>query len=119
MINPSIKKHMIPKFTVLPLIEEYGGNKKLHIVTALGIISGIPMLPFSNDKEKNVISEFITTFSDEYKNMYSEEYQHPFDGYVTLQDVEITYSTGQTKFFKSLMVFVDQIIGITVDSIDA
>ncbi|MDF2907150.1 MAG: hypothetical protein K0R34_2471 [Herbinix sp.] len=117
MSNPSIKKHMITNFSVLSNLEELGGDKKVILLTSTGLISGNVMMPNSDNPAKKLLADLTSGFASDYKSKYPSNEQDPFDGYVTLEDAVIHSHTGDTNCIPYLMVFIDQIIGVTIGEV--
>lgn len=117
MSNPSIKKHMIKRFSVLANFEELGDNNSVIFLTASGLISGKITAPASDNQIKDFLPKLIAKLADDYADKYPLSDLDPYDGYVVLENAVIHSQTGETNSIPHLMVFIDQIIGVTVGEI--
>jgi hypothetical protein len=132
MEHPSLKKAIIAGFWNGVTQENLKGNA-LALVTAAGIIEGYPVTQEESealkqkknfaemsDKEKSVCMTSILTDSAE--RVYDENYKvnHPVpgnDGYILLKNVTFR-SANATYCLETLVVFFDQIIGVSFGRIN-
>lgn len=124
---PSAKKQTIVDFYAWMASEKYE-NKSLIIFTSAGIISGKPVVDFEksdakaelNSKESYAMTcKLLATIGDAYKKSYSIKSPLPGnDGFIMLKDVTVK-SAGIESSFTSMVVFFDQIIGISLEDLDS
>ena len=114
--NYSLKKSLIINLSDSTLVEGLEQNK-LVLVTAFGNIVGKPL----NDKDlehtddnKNFLPIMVELFSKEY---LKDKTADGNDGYIILKDVKITSPSNTTTNLPFLVVFYDQIIGVTIGNI--
>ncbi len=118
MSAPSIKKHMIITFSQLANFEDLGENNSVILLTAIGSISGKIMTPDSDNPSTRLLSQLANKFTDDYDKQYPSSIQdHPFDGYIELEDAVIHLNAGGTNRMPYLIVFFDQIIGVTMGEV--
>ena len=113
-MGKNFKKHLILTMGKSAEIKEIQNNK-LILVTSFGIIQGRLMPENPKNLPSKIYSEFLTLAQQH----WSENVGQPelSDEYVLLSDVEI--KTGPNTFNTPfLMVFYDQIIGVTVGNFD-
>ena len=124
MNNPYLKKTIIEKMYALLLTDEFKGNK-LVISTANGIITGVPeqyLSEYNKTKSPEILAEailyrVIERVTDEYREQYGLQDSCPQnDGFIFLKDVTIASGNSITDL-TNLIVFYDQIIGITLAKI--
>lgn len=116
----SLKKDLVLSFSCLPDIEGLEKNK-LFLTTPLGLISG--RFPTDEELENSeninaILVKMCSRVTSEYKSelSLSESESLPGDeGYLYLIDVEIK-SPNQTYSIPFMVVFYDQIIGISIGS---
>ena len=108
---PALKKHLLQFFALATTTDELKGNY-VQLITAAGRISG-KMAP-EDDKS------LLAVFSEASLKNYYEEYDledeptSGLDGYIVLNDVTICSCSGSTTSMPQMIVFYDQIIGITL-----
>lgn len=122
---PSIKKQIITHFCGLTQTDLLKGNK-LILLTAFGIVSGELIFDVPDDSSEDinnkVLSNIIKRISDDYCADYSIELPtNGNDGCFLLKNVEILSSSTSQKSISlaQLVVFFDQIIGVSVGNIGA
>jgi hypothetical protein len=124
---PSLKKSLIQGFCGALSLKPLKSNN-IAIVTTYGIISGEPYFVSEVPKVENkeiingeltetgsfeFIAEFIRTIESEYQKQHNASF--PLvgnDGYILLKNATIKNSTS-TQVFNELIVFIDEIIGIS------
>lgn len=117
MKKPSLKKFMIRNYEKLPGTKEFPYHK-LILVTAAGMICGMPV----NEDEDAENEEIGTLFEQNHRLYHDYRVQNDIpahqtlpgnDGYIMLKDVSIM-SNNQITRLNSMVVFCDEIIGVTV-----
>lgn len=96
---------------------EAAGKKQLILTTAIGLISGKIYTGEEARSEpigKGSIGEFLPGIVGNYNPAEIDEN----DGFLALKDVTIRIGANNMIFLDSLVVFYDQIIGVTIGSID-
>lgn len=113
MDKPTIKKEMLRNLAVLTNMDGMENNE-IILITAAGLIMG--KLPGEDSKE--ILSKLAKSLSEKYFEEYEIKTTLPGnDGYLILEDVTIL--SGQTRSnMPSAIVFHDQIIGITIGSLN-
>ena len=97
------------------------------LLTAAGMISGKLIeksdLESFDQTDKSALSTFtVSTITQKSKEEFDKQSDSELnvtgnDGYIILKDVHVTNVSGQTMFFSALTVFFDQIIGVTLGSV--
>lgn len=117
MNKPTIKGYMIRNFSFLANVEELGHGNNVILMTAFGLITGNIMMPNSDESNNATLANLTNKFYEDYTAEFPDESRIPFDGYVTLENVVVHSHNGTTYHLPYLMVFIDQIIGVTVGKI--
>lgn len=122
MIEASMKKNVITTFADVSAQVE----NNLILMTPMGIICGkISEAEVPTAEELNEIRGYATieegaaitaTILSAARNNYGETPVVGNDGYLALTDVTVKSPIGQTFKIGNLVVFYDQIIGITLGS---
>jgi len=123
MERPSQKKELVHDFWQLSGHPELH-NGKLIIITAAGLITGVPAERQIDADYKDLEKrQFFTKFFDDSIRMYRKKHDMPDeestsgnDGAIALQDVVIHSGIKQTSM-PFLVVFYDQIIGVTIGNL--
>lgn len=123
MDRPSLKKDIINSYWNIT------GNKRLNnqrllLVTAAGVISGVPAeLPIDAEYDDLADGQVLCKYFHDTVKKYRTYHGVPDsesapgnDGAITLQDVVITNALG-TIDIPFLVVFYDQIIGVSLGNI--
>ena len=97
------------------------------LLTAAGMISGKLIeksdLESFDQTDKSALSTFtVATIAQKSKEEFDKQSDSELnvtgnDGYIILKDVHVTNVSGQKMFFSALTVFFDQIIGVTLGSV--
>ena len=119
MNKPSLKKTVILSMAKAREFEHLGENK-LVLLTPMGIITGT--MAKLRDGEVSKSSELISHIAKSAKESYDEKFggDEPLDGndgYIILENATTMPSDGRSYNFKQLVVFYDQIIGVTIGAI--
>lgn len=105
--------------SLLSFISKTEGNEnmRLQLFTACGIIDGIPVTidDVKDDNQNTFLPNMLQYYKDDYKEEYNEEADT--SSYILLQDVHIKNGTN-TLNCPSMVVFINQIIGYTIGSLD-
>lgn len=113
-MNKEISNKALHIFSVATSLET---NQKLLLVTSLGIITGKP-INSSNEEDKNYhdIWKQLNQKSDELKSSYyNNAPKVKSDGArIFLKDVEILTGSNSKINIPYLVVFTDQVIGISI-----
>lgn len=122
---PSLKKQIINEVYAFMATEALKGNY-LILITAAGMILGKPVfdteaqyedLESGRLNDKNAIAltfEMIDESKKEHKKYVPDGSPLPGnDGYIMLKDVTIRANGGIRSSFSTMIVFYDQIIGVT------
>jgi len=113
MDNPTLKKHIATMLSISATLPELDKNN-IILMTAAGIISG--KLPSKTDDDpKHFFQKLVLQMKDEHAKTYQVSGN---DGYIPLIDVTVSHG-GRVEKFDCLIVFIDQIIGITIGQVDA
>lgn len=126
MNKSSLKDTLILGMATAPTIEAFQNNS-LVLLTAAGTISGT-MIENEDpkniaDTDPNAVSAFaLGTIVKGCKKAFNkqEEVESEVignDGYLILKDVTVTNFSGVTTKMGALVVFFDQIIGVTLGTI--
>lgn len=121
MDKPSIKKILIQYFASSLSVEGFESNK-LIIYTSSATISGCPVMENSvsnedkpADNSTDLLVYLTQKITDDYFDEYGDGPTPGNDGYIILKDAVFrpggSNETTQTPF---LVVFFDQIIGVTI-----
>ena len=113
-----LKKYLSTALASTTKIEGMTKNR-LIVVTGAGTIIG--RLASEDDTEtQKLISDLVGRFTEDYKKDFldSSEDLPDNDGFLVLVDAQLRSSDNNTFNFPSIIVFFDQIIGVTVGSID-
>lgn len=121
MNSPSYKKfliHQLSSATTADILK----NNDVILVTAAGIIQGkLSILEETEEvTTKAVFDEMLKGWSDDYRSTYNidtDSWLPGNDGAIALTDVTILYDNGKKAVLPYLVVFFDQIIGITFGDI--
>lgn len=117
MNKPSLKKTMI--YNLCDIIVS-GVSSPITFITASGIIMGDPVFEgydTSNDGT-NVMKKLTKTTSDNYCKEYDVDLPiEGSDGYILLENVTIFSHTK--SHLSHLILFYDQIIGVTFGSVNS
>ncbi|GFI49724.1 hypothetical protein IMSAGC020_00924 [Lachnospiraceae bacterium] len=114
----SLKKYLVDALSVLPNSKPLSDND-LIFVTPTGLIYGKPVSSDSSNIPSDInfpIDEICQHISSTYFDTFSctESDLENHDGYLILTDVKVV-SSGQVLFKHEFMVlFYDQIIGVTL-----
>lgn len=114
----TLKKYLSIALASSTKVESMTRNQ-LVIVTGAGTIIG--RLVSEDDSEaQKLIPSLASRFTEDYKKEFidSSEDLPDNDGFLTLVDAQLLTSSNNTVNFPSIIVFFDQIIGITVGSIN-
>ena len=88
-------------------------NNKLFLVTPIGIISGRPC--DENNTAENVDgASFLSSLTEKLVEDFDSENIEGNDGFLTLTDVTVQMAGNFTYSLPHLVVFYDQIIGVTL-----
>lgn len=122
---PSLKKQIVDEVYAFMATEAFQGNY-LILLTAAGTILGKPVLETEaqyEDLENGMLNDknaVALTFEmiDESKRQYKKYVpdNSPLsgnDGYILLKDVTVRANDGVRLNFSTMIVFYDQIIGVT------
>ena len=115
-MNDSVKKEMVLGMSVIPTIDGLESNK-LQLVTAIGLISGrLAPTDITFDKEETShFSRFITSRVLDVLKKQHEDEPVGDNGCFLLVDVTLNpLNNGPVVKLDSLVVFYDQIIGVTI-----
>lgn len=116
MDRPSLKKEIIGTISAATSMVELKGNSVVLIASA-GMITGSFPQEDSVAKE-SAFSEMVGKVADRYKETYGIDSLVPgSDGYIILDDVSIRNGASNIHM-PQLVVFHDQIIGITLGTTD-
>lgn len=110
---PTLKKEIIKMFAIAPTVEAFANNKVIFL-TPMGIITG--SLPDENTSESNtkIISAIVNKTNEYFKDVELSDN----DGYIQLTDASLRTATGSTCNLGDIVLFVDQIIGVTLGTIN-
>ena len=120
MNRPSLKKETIRTFAGAAAIPEFQDDL-LVVVTPAGLITGHPVAAtVPNNSTSDTVSDILTAL-DTVSKKYADTYHLEFpladnDGYIILNDVT-HYTGGSTNKLSYLIVFIDQIVGISTGKI--
>lgn len=127
MNHSSLKKSLILAMSCIPKVEGLEENN-LILTTSAGIISGkVPSEQEIDDENSlcGVLYKICDNTKEEYlKNISSTDTDsEPVivgnDGYIILKDVKIKSTSSDTiTHMHSMVVFYDQIIGVTIGNIN-
>lgn len=112
---PSLKKFMLRHYEQIPGSSDFEYHK-LILITAAGMICGTPVSEDEEDKEVGLLFKRNHDLVQDYRTTYDIPKQKRLagtDGYIMLKDVTIMSSSQNTRL-SSLVVFCDEIIGVTV-----
>ena len=122
MDKPTMKKYISLMLTGVSEIEGLENNDVIF-VTSIGYITGKPLSEEETQENSKITSDntlyWVTkNITDDYRKEYNitEEPIDGNDGYIILKDVTIKYLNSTTKL-GSLILFFDQIIGVTFGNI--
>lgn len=88
-------------------------NNKLFLVTPIGVISGYPY--DGNNARKDVTgAAVLSTLTEKLVEDFDLENIEGNDGFLTLTDVTVQMAGNFTYSLPHLVVFYDQIIGVTL-----
>lgn len=125
MNHSSLKKSLIIAMSCIPKVEGLEENN-LILTTSAGIISGkVPSEQEIDDENSlcGVLYEICNNTKEEYLKNISSTDSDPVivgnDGYIILKDVKIRSTSSDTITHMNFMVvFFDQIIGVTIGNIN-
>jgi hypothetical protein len=125
MNHSSLKKSLIIAMSCIPKVEGLEENN-LILTTSAGIISGkVPSEQEIDDENSlcGVLYEICDNTKEEYLKNISSTDSEPVivgnDGYIILKDVKIRSTSSDTITHMNFMVvFFDQIIGVTIGNIN-
>lgn len=125
MNHSSLKKSLIIAMSCIPKVEGLEENN-LILTTSAGIISGkVPSEQEVDDENSlcGVLYEICDNTKEEYLKNISSTDSEPVivgnDGYIILKDVKIRSTSSDTITHMNFMVvFYDQIIGVTIGNIN-
>ena len=123
MDAPSLKKSIIIAMSTVPEVEGLENNDVI-LITSAGNICGklIPVEEIENKTSYNaVFANLCNQVKEDYlkENPSAKSSLSGNDGYLILTDVKIkSTSSNTTTQLPFLVVFYDQIIGVSVGSID-
>ena len=122
----SLKKSVILGMANATTVDMFKENSVI-LLTAAGMISGKLIeksdLESFDQTDKSALSTFtVATIAQKSKEEFDKQSDSELnvtgnDGYIILKDVHVTNVSGQTMFFSALTVFFDQIIGVTLGSV--
>ena len=122
----SLKKSVILGMANATTVDMFKENSVI-LLTAAGMISGKLIeksdLESFDQTDKSALSTFtVSTITQKSKEEFDKQSDSELnvtgnDGYIILKDVHVTNVSGQTMFFSALTVFFDQIIGVTLGSV--
>ncbi len=122
----SLKKSVILGMANATTVDMFKENSVI-LWTAAGMISGKLIeksdLESFDQTDKSALSTFtVATIAQKSKEEFDKQSDSELnvtgnDGYIILKDVHVTNVSGQTMFFSALTVFFDQIIGVTLGSV--
>jgi len=117
--KPSMKKYLVMEFADAPNMDLKSGKVgEAHFFTSFGVISGRSLDNPGEVSDKSTASELFAKHAAEiYQKEYCEEntgFAPGNDGYVVLVDVTIRTITNQHYYMPSMVLFYDQIIGMTL-----
>ena len=122
----SLKKSVILGMANATTVDMFKENSVI-LLTAAGMISGKLIeksdLESFDQTDKSALSTFtVSTITQKIKEEFDKQSDSELnvtgnDGYIILKDVHVTNVSGQTMFFSALTVFFDQIIGVTLGSV--
>lgn len=122
----SLKKSVILGMANATTVDMFKENSVI-LLTAAGMISGKLIeksdLESFDQTDKSALSTFtVSTITQKSKEEFDKQSDSELnvtgnDGYIILKDVHVTNVSGKTMFFSALTVFFDQIIGVTLGSV--
>lgn len=112
MNKPALKDSFIFGMSLVPEMEGLKDNKVI-IVTAAGIISGVP---YASVTEENGEDPSAIMFDTVLKKLKSET--SGSDGALHLTDAVMRDLSGNTVNIGNIVIFHDQIIGVTLGNIN-
>ena len=116
-MSSSLKKEIILGFSLIPDIEQLHGNQ-LILTTPMGLICGSPVNILENPTETtDFVNHLVGNILDHIKTQHQGDIDGN-DGFLLLKDVTIHSTGNQTINLSSLVVFYDQIIGVTFGNPD-
>ncbi len=113
MNKPSLKKYITINFSKV----ELNDNEQFIVVTSAGVASGKPLLNGENALLPNY-AQFLVDTVHEYRSNNGISEDEPLcgdDGFIVLTDVTLNASNLITHM-PYLIVFTDQIVGISIGS---
>lgn len=111
----TLKKQIIRILSGATTVEGLENNKVI-IVTAMGMIIGTPYIEENYD-ESDLNHHAVPIVVKETADAYGTENIDGNDGFIMLSDVTIKNGVNNVTNVPSLVVFYDQIIGITIGSV--
>lgn len=112
---PSLKKFMLRHYEKVPGSKDFEYHK-LILITGAGTICGTPVSEDEENNEVGLLFKKNHALVQDYRTTYDipkEKRLSGNDGYIMLKDVTIMSSNQNTRL-SSLVVFCDEIIGVTV-----
>jgi len=114
MERPSLKRTIIKSFAYAPEVDALKDNH-FTLMTSLGFIQGrIPA-----EESGVTLQVFSDAIYDNYRKDFNlgEDAKTPGnDGFLVLEDVTLRTPTNVTYNMKELIIFYDQIIGVTLSA---
>lgn len=115
MERPSLKKTIVNEFATA-IFSDPHKRHELVLFTACGTISGYPE-PMPDGFTTDKLNIFSNSYTQEYRKKYEITDVVPDnDGYVLLSKAKIKSESGVVEY-PSIIVFFDQIIGMTLSEI--
>lgn len=115
MKMPTLKKFMLRHYEQIPGSTDFEYHK-LILITAVGMICGTPVSEDEECEEIGLLIKKNHQLVQDYRTTYDIPKQKRLtgnDGYIMLKDVTIMTNNQNTRL-SSLVVFCDEIIGVTV-----
>jgi len=106
----SLKKMIIRTLAVAPQTDMFANNQVI-LTTAAGVIAGKVVEENSEKQGDMIFSTMLDTIAEKYEADIEGN-----DGYMLLSNVTVINGNARTNL-KNLIVFYDQIIGVTLGTI--
>ena len=106
----SLKKMVIYTLAMAPQTDMFANNQVI-LTTPAGIIAGKIVEENSEKQSDMIFSTMLDTITEKYEADIEGN-----DGYMLLSDVTVINGNARTNF-KNMIVFYDQIIGMTLGTI--
>ena len=110
----TLKKKIIRALSTVTDAEALKKNEVI-ITTAFGLISG-KVYNGDNSETEDIATKFVADLTNGIAEAYGQENIEGNDGYIFLKDVTIRAGGNNIFYVRNLVVFYDQIIGITFGS---